>query len=167
MKECSNCRILQPDDHFYQRSGRSGALHSWCIKCMKALRVKRNPEIAEYQKERRANFTEEEKQAGKDYQLKHKFGLALIGYESLLDEQGHVCAICGNIDPSRGLAVDHNHETKKVRGLLCGSCNNGLGRFKDSAELLDKAAAYLRLHEARKLKTLELAESILVDLMKI
>lgn len=43
------------------------------------------------------------------------------------------------------VAVDHSHKTGKFRGLLCNACNKGLGFFKDSSELLDKASAYLKL----------------------
>lgn len=68
--------------------------------------------------------------------------------------QGNKCAICGSeeTDKRRGklraLAVDHDHETGKVRGLLCGACNKGIGLLKDDAEILRKAAAYLDKHTA-------------------
>jgi hypothetical protein len=62
------------------------------------------------------------------------------------------CGICGNDlklpEKRRGqslevVAVDHNHSTGKVRGLLCNRCNKGLGFFKDSSELLNSAIRYL------------------------
>lgn len=67
-------------------------------------------------------------------------------YSLLLVAQDYKCAICG-VDASelpRELSVDHSHETDEVRGLLCGHCNIGLGNFKDDAELIGKAADYLR-----------------------
>lgn len=67
-------------------------------------------------------------------------------YEKMFDEQRGCCAICGSkISSSRTsrLFVDHNHETGKVRGLLCSSCNHGLGLFKDSPKLLQNAIKYL------------------------
>jgi len=55
-----------------------------------------------------------------------------------------ICDICQQECPSgRSLALDHNHETKKIRGLLCCNCNRGLGLFKDSPTLLQKASEYL------------------------
>jgi len=58
--------------------------------------------------------------------------------------QGGVCAICGGInDNDDALSVDHDHETGRIRGLLCSKCNKGLGSFNDDPELLRKAIAYL------------------------
>lgn len=58
-------------------------------------------------------------------------------------ERERGCEVCGVILAGRELAVDHCHESGKVRGLLCHSCNMGIGQFKDSPELLRKAAVYL------------------------
>jgi hypothetical protein len=55
------------------------------------------------------------------------------------------CDLCGQpFKPGRDKTLDHNHETGEPRGVLCTSCNQGLGRFHDSPALLEKAAAYLR-----------------------
>ena len=68
----------------------------------------------------------------------------LSPYEFMLEKQGGVCAICKNkCSTGRALAIDHDHETKKVRGLLCGKCNRGLGLFNDSSGRLFAAASYL------------------------
>ena len=77
--------------------------------------------------------------------LKRTYGLTLIDYDNLLNRQLGVCAICGSSDSfGHGrFAVDHNHLTGKVRGLLCSKCNTGLGFFKDSPKLLLKAVSYL------------------------
>jgi hypothetical protein len=72
-------------------------------------------------------------------------------YQALFRAQGGKCAICGTTQghrSSRGrvcrLAVDHDHATGKVRGLLCNNCNRGLGRFKDSVKNLEAALRYLK-----------------------
>lgn len=75
-------------------------------------------------------------------------------YLALALKQNGGCAICGGKANShrkdgrgghtrRYLSVDHNHETKKVRGLLCNFCNTGIGMFKDNPALLRLAARYL------------------------
>lgn len=78
--------------------------------------------------------------------LKRRYNLPLQAYKALLVKQNGVCAICS--EPEKGkfsrLSVDHDHQTKSVRGLLCSACNSGLGRLKDSEELLIKALEYLR-----------------------
>jgi Recombination endonuclease VII len=61
----------------------------------------------------------------------------------LLKEQNGLCAICGNKESERRLALDHCHDTGKIRGLLCGTCNTGIGMLKDSVELLEAATKYL------------------------
>lgn len=65
-------------------------------------------------------------------------------YRRRLSEQGGACAICSSRPTRRRLAIDHDHETGLVRGLLCTNCNLGLGNFADDPALLDKAASYLR-----------------------
>lgn len=73
-----------------------------------------------------------------------RYGLTHEAYESMLLAQGGVCAICGGMSPGgRRLAVDHDHVTGVVRALLCGTCNTGLGSYKDDPALLRAAAVYL------------------------
>ena len=76
------------------------------------------------------------------YSLKRKFNLSKEEYLSKLSEQENVCAICGKTC-TKSLAVDHNHETKKVRGLLCNNCNRGIGHLKEDKQILLNAIAYL------------------------
>ena len=77
--------------------------------------------------------------------LKQKFGINYDQYQMILQEQNGVCAICDESEPvvNRSLSVDHDHETGKIRGLLCSNCNPGIGKFKEKIELLKKAVAYL------------------------
>ena len=78
------------------------------------------------------------------------FGITQEIYEILFKAQRGLCKICGNPETRRSksgellrLAVDHDHETDTLRGLLCASCNAALGLLKDSVEILRKAADYL------------------------
>jgi hypothetical protein len=74
--------------------------------------------------------------------LAKKYKLTKQQYEEILQEQGGVCAICGGTCKRR-LAVDHDHDTGKVRGLLCSRCNRALGYFQDSTEILQNALKYI------------------------
>lgn len=82
---------------------------------------------------------------------KRLFNLAPAEYAAKLHEQGGVCAICGNPEWTRAnngsqikaLAVDHDHRTGRIRGLLCANCNKGIGNLGDSADRLIAAARYL------------------------
>lgn len=73
-----------------------------------------------------------------------KYGLSLEDYEFMFADQNGVCAICLSPPLDRKLSVDHDHETGKVRGLLCDSCNTSLGGFLDSTETLERAINYLK-----------------------
>ncbi len=78
--------------------------------------------------------------------IKRLYNLSIEDYEEILSKQDYKCAICeSKISNSRTsrLFVDHCHNTKIVRGLLCSACNHGLGLFKDSPKLLSKAMSYL------------------------
>ena len=82
------------------------------------------------------------------FNLKDKYGITVEDYNRMLAEQNGVCAICGGVNENgKKLAVDHNHSTGKVRGLLCGICNRTVGNLRDSAELASKTADYIRKHE--------------------
>jgi len=73
--------------------------------------------------------------------------VGLAEYNALLEIQGGVCAICGSDDPKTGgrsFAVDHDHVTGKVRGLLCSPCNRALGGFNDDPVRLQRAVDYLK-----------------------
>jgi DNA-directed RNA polymerase subunit RPC12/RpoP len=78
-----------------------------------------------------------------------KYGLTEEELDNLYEKQKYKCAICGVTESElRGhiLNIDHDHKTEKSRGLLCTSCNQGLGMFKDNIPRLLDAIEYLRKH---------------------
>ena len=79
----------------------------------------------------------------KTQQLKKMFGIGMEEYSKMLEEQNGKCAVCGMEDQWFSLAVDHCHDKKHIRGLLCSQCNRGIGLFKDDPQRLRNAAAYL------------------------
>lgn len=108
---------------------RRGHYYSVCKKCHNA-RTSANPKARRH---RQAN------------NLKRRFGITPEQYEQMHEAQNGLCAICGRPESvlDRRLAVDHSHVTGEIRGLLCHSCNTGVGKLQDNPELLRKAADYL------------------------
>lgn len=162
---CTKCK--QPGE-FYPRGRKA-----WCKECCKAYFrawYKTNPQkvkaiakrkaakpatkkrVAEYRKKYRrkggAGHASEKRR-----QLKRRlrdFGMSLHDYAEFTAAHADLCAICRRKETNtrnnrvRRLAIDHDHTTGAVRGLLCTGCNTGLGAFGDSVELLEAAIRYLR-----------------------
>lgn len=90
--------------------------------------------------------------AHREYDLVSRYGLTFPQLTAMAEAQDHKCAICGLPETEkrngivRHLAVDHDHETGAVRGLLCQACNTGIGKLKDDPIVLAKAIAYLVKH---------------------
>src|ERR1700744_3974488 len=79
--------------------------------------------------------------------IKYRYGLSSTEYEDL-KAKADTCNICGSTFSSeKDKHVDHNHITKRVRGVLCTKCNVGLGMFMDNKDLLYTAASYLLENE--------------------
>ena len=75
--------------------------------------------------------------------LYKRLGITMTDYFAMAEAQEWKCKIC-NIIPKTRMHLDHCHKTMKVRGLLCGTCNKGLGQFRDNPEILEAAARYIR-----------------------
>lgn len=136
VKQCTKCGKWLCLLEFSKDSYKFDGLQSLCKECYNLKEKLDYPKIAG----RRSG----------DMRVKHlkkAYGLTQEGYDAMLEEQGGVCAICGASPNGKNLAVDHDHVTGKVRGLLCFKCNYGLGYFQDSRDLLAKASEYLNKKE--------------------
>jgi Recombination endonuclease VII len=87
---------------------------------------------------------------GRRRRLWSEYRMTVEDYDAMLERQGGVCAICGGRSQRR-LAVDHCHETRMVRMLLCNACNKGLGNFQDQPKWLRRAADLVEEARARYL----------------
>lgn len=115
----------------------------------------RNPEKV---KEKHKKYAEKNKERCKEYYsnnkdkaferyLKNTYQMSVEEYETSLKNQSELCAICKSKCVSgKKLAVDHNHDTGQIRGLLCCKCNRGLGNFNDNLDLLEQAVLYLKTY---------------------
>lgn len=105
---------------------------------------KRNPEW-------QRNYVKTEKGRFICRSIGTKYNITFEEYQELISKHNNLCAIClKKCSTGRNLAVDHDHKTKKVRGLLCRKCNVSLGMFLESPELLERAKNYLIQFERMK-----------------
>lgn len=130
MKMCSTCRVEKSVEDFYRSYQAKDGLQHNCKVCTKA------------------RDTGPRAEQRRDYAWKRKleldFGMTPEEYWEMFDRQGGRCAICRAVPDWKRLAVDHDHETGEIRGLLCNQCNTGLGFFRDDSELVAEALSYLR-----------------------
>jgi hypothetical protein len=79
----------------------------------------------------------------RDLYYQKVYGITLAEYNAMLLAQGGVCAICEDAPEKKRLAVDHDHETGELRGLLCFGCNIAIGHLKESKDMLERTLAYM------------------------
>lgn len=126
MKQCTKCKDNKELTEFTKNSSTKDKLHFWCKTCS------------------RKSSKEWGDKNWKNKALKRLYGITIEQYQELLIKQSGQCAICSTDKCKTGyaLSVDHCHDTGKIRGLLCFSCNTGIGKL-DSIDLLSKAINYL------------------------
>jgi len=159
MKTCARCKVLKEIVGFSKNPQQKDGYHVYCKECVskyhKKYYTEHREELIERERQRRATDPEKHKQYHRDYRINFPerirnsrllkaYGITVEEWEKLFELQERKCAICKTTDPGiKGWDTDHKHGTKIVRGILCTSCNNGLGRFKDNIEYLQTAVEYL------------------------
>jgi hypothetical protein len=164
LKWCPTCKHLLPVGEFHKNMRAWDGLYDRCKVCNSAVsnawhrkraedpvyRAAKNLRAAQFRAAARGS--EKQRRANKDYNLRQNYGITLADFEAMLASQDGRCAICLGFFPSEfETHADHDHSTGRVRGLLCNSCNNGLGRFRDDPDILRRAAAYLEQHTRPRL----------------
>ena len=131
MSYCPRCKLSKPIGDFYKSLSRKfGNLSTYCKICSSEKGKSTRPR---YSKTLRNTY------------LKKAYGISNEDYERMLEKQNNSCAICGKIcSDKEKFPVDHDHKTKKVRGILCHVCNKGLGCFYDDISKLESAIKYLQ-----------------------
>lgn len=141
MKTCTKCNCSAIDADFFQDRQKKDGLSSSCKQC----HAKYYKTDAVKQRQHRWRTSGAGKKWTTGYNLKRCFGLTSDDYARMLASQDGVCAICGGVNPNNALAVDHNHITGKIRGLLCITCNFRVGLIENEM-LLAKTHQYLEEH---------------------
>ena len=158
MKTCTKCGVSKPIAEFYPAAGMADGYRSDCKVCNLAAKKQRydaNPQLAidrvrRWQQKNKAivnarnrAYREANPTAMREWHLRRRFGMSIADYDDLLLRQRGGCAICGKPPGKISLHVDHDHETGRIRGLLCVGCNNALGQFHDDPDLLTRAIDYV------------------------
>lgn len=123
LKWCGRCQQMLPKSAFGRYHKRKDGLNTYCRKCVNAYANKARVQSA--------------------------YGISMQEFEKMLAAQGGGCAICGKkIDDrrdgkTRRLCVDHDHDTGRIRGILCTRCNTGIGMFGNDPDLFRRAINYL------------------------
>lgn len=148
VKLCTKCGETKPVTEFGRDRPRRDGLTYWCRSCLRAYRQTRTDKTREYARQHYQANRATRREQGRAAHLRRTFGLTEAEYQAMLEAQGGGCAICGVAPGERAHPVDHDHESGRVRGILCDHCNRGLGCFADDPDRLAAAAAYLAARPA-------------------
>lgn len=80
------------------------------------------------------------------HKLRKEYGITQAEYEAMVERQKGACAVCRRPPKTGRLHIDHDHDSGKVRGLLCMPCNSFLGKISEDVVILKRAVAYLTGH---------------------
>lgn len=162
MKKCCKCKNIKSLSDFYKDKNKKDGYRYNCKTCSSRnrehkklydleYRRKNKEKIKEYYKKhynKKIKPTREKKtkEQNRENWLRLKYNLTKEQYQELIKNQNNKCAICkiSQSELSYPLFIDHEHKTDKVRGLLCRTCNTGLGSMQDNIEILQNAIEYLK-----------------------
>lgn len=138
MKKCTKCGEQKPLSQFSKHKSGKNGIRAQCKLCISLARFEtcvRKPK----------RTAEETKNLYKSRAFKKKYGISKEDFYDLRLKQNNKCAICKNtLENDKKSHMDHCHDTGKLRGVLCTTCNVGLGMFKDSLSLLKSAVTYIK-----------------------
>lgn len=142
MKKCTKCGIQKPLSEFRKKiDGKFnvGAQCKFCINLAQSNTLVKKPKRTE----------EERKNLYKSRAFNRKYGISKEDFYVLRSKQNNKCAICENeLENDKKSHMDHCHDTGKLRGVLCTTCNVGLGMFKDSLPIIKSAVKYLKKYNS-------------------
>ena len=150
-KLCQSCKLDKPTEEFHKSKRNSDGLKPNCKACRKieavVYRTKYPEKVAANTKKWYANNPEKRKAVYRNKGWRDAgVNMTYPRYLLMLEERGHRCDICKRLDSdlNKALAVDHEHKTGLIRGLLCHDCNMVVGKMNDDPDMLRRAAEYLK-----------------------
>jgi len=139
-KVCNICKETKDLSLFYRDKYSTDGFKQRCKICSNKSFLNWVNKNKEKDRERKSLWRESNKERIKALNLQYNYGISLEDYNELLIRQNNKCALC---PATTKLVVDHCHKTGKIRGLLCGKCNKGLGMLGDTIETITKVLKYL------------------------
>ncbi|HJX42925.1 MAG TPA: endonuclease VII domain-containing protein, partial [Geodermatophilus sp.] len=128
-KWCPDCDSVKPLEEFPRTPASRTGRATYCLPCHNL----------------RGKASKDKVGGSRTYHLKRRYGITAEEADAMLAAQGGLCAICRGAPAAH---VDHDHQTGRVRQLLCFGCNGGLGQFRDDPAALRAAAGYVERHRA-------------------
>lgn len=132
MRSCLKCSEVKDETEFYKDRNRKDGLRTKCKVCW-------NEDSLTYYYTNKESLVEKRK----DYHYRRTYGISLEERDSKEARQNGRCMICNE---EKALVVDHCHDSGKVRDMLCITCNQALGMFKEDKEILERAIIYIDKH---------------------
>lgn len=131
-QKCNVCQGVKPLAGFVKRKTEKNGYRKVCKTCHSI---------------KQEEYKRKDPDRIRDQKLRYTLGISLAQKRIIMKKQSNCCDICKvDLDTVKFTPVDHDHKTGKIRGVLCGSCNVGLGHFRDSLLNLFFAAWYLIKH---------------------
>lgn len=151
-KTCIRCNETKTAAEFGLRRDRGDLLNPRCRQCERDRKRQYMNEYRAANRERSREISREHYRRNKirrrSQNRQSKYGVSDAVRDLVFADQGHCCGVCGSSQPGpKDWSIDHCHATGKFRGVLCHSCNTGLGLFYDSVQSLEAAIAYLKKHQ--------------------
>lgn len=146
-KTCARCKEHLPHENFCRNKQQKDGYDVYCRSCRGKMMA-----TPEHRATQRAWHHKNKIQVSHKL-MEKKYGMSWEDYTKLYEAQGGRCKICGTdkgglpkkLDSHiERFAIDHDHHTGEVRGLLCNRCNRAIGMFEDNPELLNNAVKYLQ-----------------------
>lgn len=163
-KQCSRCKEVKLLTEFGKDPKNKSGLKSGCRSCdckySEKQRIKNSEILPQIRKEynrsnKKSIKVKQQKKREEDdlyyirKRLKSRYGITYEEFLGMMERDENKCQICGVTNEeynqlyNKNLSIDHCHNTKYLRGILCDKCNTGIGQFKDNTDLLNKAINYL------------------------
>ena len=149
MRRCKRCGDIRPIADFHIVKECLGGRRPVCKFCIRKQQKKSYKANAKIRRVKQRKWHIDNPRASRGSKLKSTYGITIEEYDTMFEIQGGACLICGCPETAsrngktKNLAVDHNHITGKIRGLLCQKCNQALGLLSENPVVIKSLLEYI------------------------